>query len=142
MVIACVNEYSTNVCYSDNYDVASSLATAACNSQGLGYDCEHYFSFASMAVGDTCTLCLLVYNTFKYVVQEVIILTSFFFSAYGIDYTYSSGLVIYACPSYVSYIDDCNFTTIESCQTLIAYCRKTCNILKYIVEYLMYILNW
>ena len=80
VVTACVNGYSTNVCYSDNYDVASSLATAACNSQGLEYDCEHYFSFTSMAVDNRCRLCLPVYNTFKYVVQEVITLTSFFFS--------------------------------------------------------------
>ena len=81
MVTACVNGYSTNVCYSDDYDVASSLATAACNSQGLEYDSEHYFSFASMAVDNTCacTLCLLVYYTFKYVIQEVITLISFLF---------------------------------------------------------------
>ena len=48
MVTACVDGYSTNVCYTYDDDVAYSLAVAACNSQGLEYDCECQFSFVSV----------------------------------------------------------------------------------------------
>ena len=40
VVTACVSRSNTSVCYPDDYDVAYSLAVAACNSQGLEYDCE------------------------------------------------------------------------------------------------------
>ena len=40
MVTACVNGSSTSVCYPDDYDVAVSLAVAACYSKGMEYNCE------------------------------------------------------------------------------------------------------
>ena len=76
VVTACVNGYNTNVCYPNDYDAGYSLAVAACNSQGLQYDCEYQFSFVSVVVDST--LCLQVYHIIKYLVQEVISLTSLF----------------------------------------------------------------
>ena len=49
----------------------------------------------------------------------------FFLSDYTVGYTNSSGLVPYACSSYVSYIYDCSFSSVDSCPPLVAYCRKT-----------------
>ena len=60
----------------------------------------------------------------------VILLTDSFVSDYNIGYTNSSGgLAPYACSSYVSSIYDCAFYMVDSCQTLVVYCRELCTII-------------
>lgn len=68
--------------------------------------------------------------TFEYLVWVLILKTLFYLSDFSFNYSaIGSGLVVHDCPSYVQFIHDCNFTSVDSCTLLVANCTETCKLL-------------